>query len=512
MGKYVTENGFDKRTFEQLTEYYTVVFKSVFGEDIDLNPEQGAGALLDYLATTDAETWDTANDIYTANDVRQAVGVSLDNNIGALINVWRQDASKAEVQKVAFFGDEGAVVTAGNRVRNATNVTADRRTFDVDADVTITKANAREAWYSVDLQAGPVNYSITLNGDAYDVFGLFPTEATAIDGFVNLIEAELPQKFNAERVDTDDGSRLRVWWNASVPSLPATDGFSMDSETFMVIDKFGSPGSVTALLEGFVSLGPGFINEIATGVSGWSGVYNTDSKLVGTGVGIELDPSYRQRLQIGISSSGLATEDAIRRTILNDVTAVATCIVRSNRTLTALAAGAPTNSQAAKSFQSYVDGIGAFTGTATANQQLLADAIFKAAPAGIEIFGTEGPIVVVDDDGEDQNTYYSIVQGVSIEVAVSRDLYEEFQSYPIDGDDLIRDACVEYARINWVLGKDVITSRLATPIYVSVPGVGEVQIRARIKGVGNYSTDTIPIDSVSVATLEATDILVESIP
>jgi hypothetical protein len=514
MGKYVTETGFNKRTYQDLVEYYTTIFKSVFGDDVNLDPEQATGALLDYLASTDAEVWDVAQDTWTANDVRNAVGVSLDNNIGALINVLREDATKAQVRNVVCFGDQGTIVPTGTRVRNSTTLDADRVTFETDADVTIDAAAAREVWYEVDLQSGLAQYLITMDAQVYSITGDFPNEEQPIDALAAAVNAAVPQLFNAEKIFNDDGEpRLRVWYDQTIPESQPIPTFAIGATQNMNVDQFGSPVDVTALLEGFVAVGIGFISEIATGVTGFKSVYNTDSKTLGTGTGVELDPAYRKRLQLSITGTGLATEDAIRRVVLNDVQAVSACVVRSNRTMTAFAAGAPFNGQAPKSFQTYVDGVGVLSGPPTEVQQALAEAIFKAAPAGIEIFGTEGPIEVEDDDGEKQNVYYSIVQGVAIEVNVYRDKYEEFNPYPTNGDQLIKDALVAYARDNWVLDKDVITSRLIPPIYLAVQGVGEVQIEARIKGSGDpFSSDTIPIDSTSVATLDETDITVADIP
>jgi len=511
MGKYVTETGLNKRTFDDLVTYYTGVFRSVFGDDVDLNPEQATGALLDYLASTDAETWDTVQDTYTANDVRNAVGVSLDNNTGALINVLRQDATKGQVHNVVFFGDQGTIITAGKRVRNSTTVDADRVTFDVDSDVTIDSAAAREAWYSMDLDdINPTVYSVDIDAQVYSVNGIYASEESVISDLADVINNEAPQKHVAELNFDDNGDPiLRVWHSSSIPEDASDTTFVIGATVNTEVESFGSPGNVTALLEGFVAIDSGFISEIATGVNGWSRVYNTDPKIPGTGTGVELDPAYRKRLQQNITGAGFATENAIRRVVLNDVDAVNACIVSSNRTMTALPAPSPTNGQAPKSFQTYVDGIGVISGDITEEQQELGEAIFKAAPAGIEIFGTEGPIVVEDDDGEDQNVFYSIVQGVSMDVEVTRSKYEEFNPYPVDGDDQIKNALVSFARDNWVLDRDVVPSSLITPIYLSVLGVGTVVVTARVNGSGNpFSADIIPVNSASIAILEFANITV----
>ncbi|MCK5235759.1 MAG: baseplate J/gp47 family protein, partial [Deltaproteobacteria bacterium] len=313
MGIYVTETGFNKRTFTQLEAYYTKVLKSVFGDDADLNPAQAAGALLDYLSSTDAQTWDALQDTYTANDVRNAVGVSLDNNTGALINVLRQDATKAQVQNVVLFGDEGVVVPAGKRARNSTTIDVDRVTFELDADTTITQTACRGAWFSVDYDALNT-YIITLDTDPKNIGNQASAEAV-VDAYVALLEAEGPQVYNAEKVLVDGVYQLRVWFDATVNN-PASNAFDVGALTNMVLEEFGSPGNFTALLEGYVGVGVGFISEIATGVSGWLRVYNTDAKVLNTGTGIELDPEYRLRLQLGVAASGFATEDAIRRVVL----------------------------------------------------------------------------------------------------------------------------------------------------------------------------------------------------
>ncbi|MCK5237723.1 MAG: hypothetical protein KAR06_12165, partial [Deltaproteobacteria bacterium] len=128
------------------------------------------------------------------------------------------------------------------------------------------------------------------------------------------------------------------------------------------------------------------------------------------------------------------------------------------------------------------------------------------AGAGIEIFGTEGPIEVIDDDGETQDVYYSEIVGTEIEARVTFKKYEEFNPFPATGEDQIKAAMTAYTTANWTLDKDVIPSRLITPVYASVVGIGEMVIECRIKGVGSYSPDQIPISGTAVATLDASDI------
>jgi hypothetical protein len=501
MTEYVTETGFTKKTFEELKAYYETVLKSIFGKDIDLDPEQAAGQLLDDLASTEAQLWDIAQDIYTSNDLNKAVGVALDNNVGSLLGILRQDATKAKVQNVVLYGSEGTVVTTGKRARNSTNVDSERVYFELDANATITQTACRDARLSIDFDVTNT-YTLTIDGTAYNV----GVQANAGDVADAMVVELLAGGFNAEKVfDADNNPLIRVFYGDGVEGASAT--FDLQGTSNLVVEEFGSPGNFTALREGFVSVGEGFISEIATGQSGWARVYNIDPKVVGTGTGVELDPEYRARLAIGASATGFATENAIRKWVLNQIPSVSACVVASNRTLTPFAAGAPTNSQPGKSFQTYVDGVGPLSGAPTEDQQVLAEAIFEAAPAGIEIFGTEGPIEVEDDDGQLQPVYYSTIQGISIDVHVGRVLYEEFNDYPADGDDLIKDALITYARDNWGLGKDVIPSRLIVPIYNNVSGIGSMVISARINGSGDpFSTDTIPIGSASVATLDIANI------
>lgn len=506
MSTYVTETGFKKRTYEELVEYYRRVLTSIFGADFDLDPDQAGGALLDALASTDAQTWDVAQDTYTSNDLRSAVGVALDNNVGALLSILRQDATKARVLDVTCIGDEGTIVPAGRQVRNLTTVQDDRVDFQTDVALTITATAANYVRYSVDDVSG--THQIELDSTTYTV-GAYATKEEVIDAMITVVTND---GYSAERVAEDGNPFLHVLID-NQSSRPSNVFEIGSTETQMSREEFGSPVDTTALLEGFVDVGIGFITEIVTGVSGWKKVFNFRPKLTGTGTGVELDHEYRKRLELGVQSAGLATEQAIRRVVLNQVPEVLSCIVRSNRTMVAFPAGAPTNGQAPKSFQTYVDGVGDLPdpNNPSAVQQALAEAIFEAAPAGIEIFGTEGPIQVEDDDGETQEVYYSIIQGIEIELKVRREKYEEFNPYPVDGDDQIIANVVAYTRENWIIDKDVIPSRLIPSVYQTL-GVGSVIIEARKKGSGDpWTSDTIPIDSVSVATLDPSDVTVEDL-
>ena len=226
------------------------------------------------------------------------------------------------------------------------------------------------------------------------------------------------------------------------------------TETDVIID---SGGTITVFASA-VNPGPILglattIGTIDTPITGWNTVNNILDAIEGSFE--ETDVELRSRREKSISKASQSIIDAIYAEVSN-VDGVTSLTVLENDTEITDVNGTPP-----KSFHVIVGG---------GLDSDIADAIILKKPIGIKPYGST--TVVVNDS---QN----IPHNISFSRPTEIDIYIEMTltkgtNYPTDGDDLIKQAIVDYSNgdlisgIEFSLGDDVIYSRLYTPIN-SVP-------------------------------------------
>lgn len=129
--------------------------------------------------------------------------------------------------------------------------------------------------------------------------------------------------------------------------------------------------------------------------------------------------------------------------------------------------------------------------------QDIADTILAYAPAGIESYGTINTSAV-DSKGTSHPIAFTRPANVYIFVRVEYEKYEEFNTFPTDGEDQIKQAIVGFGE-SYQPNQDVIPSSLQVPIYQQVQGVGEMRITC---GFSNNPTDTSPSSGYSEDSIE----------
>jgi len=271
-------------------------------------------------------------------------------------------------------------------------------------------------------------------------------------------------------------------------------GDELSTDTSVTLDGAGNAiVQATALEFGPISMLASTITEIDSPVTGWDTVNNTSDANEGTNE--ESDPDLRARRQRSVARDAQAIIDGIRAAVEN-IDNVTQALVLENDTDAVDANGLP-----AHSFQVVVSG-GADID--------VADIIWLKKPAGIQAFGdiTEQ---VIDSQGISHDISFSRPTAVTIYVEVTLTTFAE---YPANGDDLIKQAIVDYANGDLVdnrsfgLADNVIYTRLYTPIN-SVAGheIDDLQISivSPADGVVN-----IPISITQIADFQIANITVIS--
>jgi uncharacterized phage protein gp47/JayE len=442
MAIFVTENGFVKKTYPELKTYYETSFQEIFG-DIDLDPLGPFGQLIGLLAKRDADIWDGAEEIYNTRNPNAAEGISLDN-ISAETGVIRQSATKTVIYDVFLYGNEGTIVSIGNKARQSIGDYTDIDYLLLE-DVTISTSFTRYVEIEIDNPGGiGETYTITIDGVPYSYVSISGDDAISI-------ATELKDIIEADSFDgtvSQDGAILMIEQIIS--------SFDISFTANIALNLLASGGDFESEETGSYTVPSNTLNTIVTPISGWDNVNNSSAGI--TGRNRETDEELRIR-RANTLVIGNATEDAIVNAVSNNVVGVSQVMIMSNRTDVTNIDGLPPHS-----FEVVVVG---------GDDDDIAQNIWDTMPAGIATYGNVS-IIIKDSEGRDQEILFSRPVAKYIWVKVKRDLYDE-EIYPIDGDDAIKNYILQWSLTNQPISKDVIRQRLSTPIY-QVSGVGDIEI------------------------------------
>jgi len=216
----------------------------------------------------------------------------------------------------------------------------------------------------------------------------------------------------------------------------------------------------TGPLQGFA----GSITTIVTPVAGLASVINPLDAIPGRNE--ELDSELRLRRQQEIAGIGSAPLDALWAEV-SRVEGVTTCVVFENVTDVTVGTIGPHGVEVL------------VEGGADAE---IGDAIIAGKAAGIATFGTT-PYAGTLSNGQGVTVNFTRPTPVSIWVAIT--LVKDPSIYPINGDDLVKQAIVAFGDA-MALGRDVVGSALVAAIFAAVPGV--LDVSAPLLGLSNPPT------------------------
>lgn len=256
----------------------------------------------------------------------------------------------------------------------------------------------------------------------------------------------------------------------------------------VTLDGAGNASVFAEALEtGPIEALSGTITNIDTPIVGWATVTNTFDAELGTDE--ETDSELRARRAKSTAAAAQNVVDAIFAAISNLEGVTQAAVLENDTNII------DSNGQDPHSIQAVVVG---------GDDQEIVDEIFVRKPAGITAFGnTSG--TAIDTQGISHPINFSRPTEVDIYVIVNLTVDAE---YPTNGDDLIKQAIVDYANDNFTLAEDVIFTRLYTPIN-SVQGH---QIDSLFIDItpAPVATANIPIAATEVATFTVANIEVNS--
>ena len=248
--------------------------------------------------------------------------------------------------------------------------------------------------------------------------------------------------------------------------------------------------SASAVDTGDILALAGTLTVIDTPVTGWDSVTNATDAIVGTEE--ESDVEFRARRDRSVARDAQAIIDAIFAEV-RSVSGVTQAVVLENDTNT----GPDANGLPAHSVHVIVVG-GA--------DEDLGEAIFVKKTLGVTPFGTT-TVQVDDDQGIPHDISFSRPTQIPIYVEVN---LTTFAGYPVDGDDQIKQAIVDYAEGNLIqgrgffLGDNVIHSEMYTPIN-TIPGHTVDSMFIKISSPADQTSD------ISIAITETSQFVIANI-
>lgn len=329
--------------------------------------------------------------------------------------------------------------------------------------------------------------------ESYNAFN--PSAATGV-ALSNLVQlngiTRLPATSSRAQLTLTGTAGTVIPTGSLISTSDTGDQFS--TEVDVTLDGAGN-GTVfaSAVITGPTEALAGTINSIDTPITGWSSATNLANADVGTNE--ETDVELRARREQSVARDAQAIIDAIFAAVAN-VPGVTQTVVLENDTNAVDGNGLPPHS-----FQVIVVG-GA--------DEDIANAIWLKKPAGILSFGST-TTQIVDSQGIPHDISFS--RPTTVDIYVEVDL-TTFPEYPANGDDLIKQAIVDYANGDLIAGRgfsladDVIYTRLYTPIN-SVQGheIDALRIGTSPSPTG---TSNIPIAATETSNFLVANIVVNS--
>lgn len=329
--------------------------------------------------------------------------------------------------------------------------------------------------------------------DSYNAFN--PSAATG-NTLSNLVQlngiTRLPATSSRAQLTLTGTAGTTIPAGSLISTNDTGDQFSTEAD--VTLDGAGN-GSVfaNAVNTGPITALADTITEIDTPITGWSTVTNSADAQLGTDE--ETDVQLRARREQSVARDAQAIIDAIFAGVAN-VPGVTQTVVLENDTDAVDSNGLPPHS-----FQ--VIAVGGV-------DEEIGDVIWLKKPAGILSFGNT-TVQIIDSQGIPHDISFS--RPTTIDIYVEVDL-TTFAEYPANGDELIKQAIVDYANGDLIAGRgfsladDVIYTRLYTPIN-SVQGheIDALRIGTSPSPTG---TSNIPIGPTETSQFLTVNITVNS--
>lgn len=430
---------------------------------IDWARDTFLGQITAIMAARLGELADAVQAAYDATDPNNATGAQLDN-LALIVGINRKPATFAQAT-VVLSGVAGTHITAGRIVQGGTDP-ATRWALDDDSTIVSTVLVTDDIGFT----AGgtlPARIARTTGSWITDGIGV-GTILTVAGSVSNNKDVTVTAIVSSSIIEVRESLITEGPVSATV-----TGGFA--TVVAVATERGFNPAAALA------------INTIATPVFGWQAVSNP--VVASSGSDIETDEALRDRRDTALAVSGSASALAIRSNLL-ELTFLTAAVVLENDTMLSAVVGGKT--LPAKSFGAVV-----YPNTlTTAQQETVARTIYDAAPAGIEIVGTDVIASIDGFDGYSKAIGFDYATPLTVNVATTVSLASGYTLALVSGT--IQDLISTYFA-QLTVGQPVRLLELSA-LVATVAGVngatftlnaGSVDIEPVLSEVATLGTNTV---------------------
>lgn len=478
---WVTPEGFQLKTLQEYRQDLEDIYREVFGESVDLSEEGPNGEIISKLALAWSKQAQGGQEVWANHDPSQAEGAGLDM-VCSLTGIKRLAAGQGNAPCLMYAESTASVlVPAGKQVRRVRGALV----YSLISDATITTTACRDIYLRIPSHVvGATVTLVTTFGTFSVITGLTP-EATYAAMAAAIVASGWTGVAVAFASSGDAPANAVYTSQACLRLTHETQSFGVTVGSPWALIGVGSYGVFLCSTTGPEYALAGEITEIVTPVSGWTKVYNQVD--ANPGRNVETDAELRIR-RAQTLRAGYATDDAIRLNLLNSVPNIVTAMVTSNRSDYVDSEGRPPHS-----YEAVIEG-----GLDTD----VADVLWKVQPSGIQSVG-ELSAPAIDSMGITRYLRFNRPETVYLWMRVTYWLYDE-EVFPDEGETQIKQSLLDWAALEYTLGKNVIPQRALGTIY-TVAGIGRVVVEVALTpgptGTPVYTENTLDVSGRQRASL-----------
>ena len=459
----LTAQGFEIKRSNTILEDLNTRLRLNLKRDIDTSEGSVAGIINAIVADELASLWELAQGIYDGSDILKAEGVQLED-LALRVGLTRFPAQRT--RGVAWFtGENGASIPTTARL---SSLRGDE--FRPESNFNISTTTAISLNANVEVVNNSTEYQITVNSTIYTFTSDSDATKAEITAGLNTALQAGASTFTSSVVDEQ----------IQIVATDSSQTLNVGASSFITFNTVVTPSIVVSTQFGFIPGDSFTLVNIDTPINGWNSVTNNDDLNLGRNP--ETDNELRVRIIREFATTGSGTFISIIQAMLR-IDNVQAAIIHSNRTWVTDTSVIP--NLPPKSYAVVVhDGL---------TQDILNE-VFRTQPAGIEAVGnTTG--TVTDPWGQTHTVKFSRPTSQYAYMRITRTTHNE-ESYPTDGDDRIKQACLIYGD-TLSIGQDVSPKRFFGPIYGGVAGIDDLTVEIAL------STDnTLPNNDVSLTYVE----------
>ena len=474
----ITKDGFSiKRQIdiiEDLKQNAETIFRDLIpaGEIVDTSDSSALGRLIGLISLPLSDMWEGMQEVYSAFDPNSAYGVALDNLVmyGGLTRL----SATRTIATAAIWGDPSTVIIAGSNVR-----AIDNKLFTISNTTTLNSLSCVGCRVFMTNVVEGQTYSVSVSLDS----GTMTASKVAGAGeTINDILSDIRNTLDASMALT-----AAVAGDELVVELDnINEKIDITLSNNLVFSKIKKTTQMISVDTGVSNYPEHSITAIATPTLGWDSVDNPFPAISGTDR--ETDDELRLRFRDSkfLKSQNLA--DSLYSGLVS-LPGVRHAKIYENNTATT----DPVYDIPSHTFKVLIHG---------GDDNEIARMIWLNTPITI---GTAGSTTVVVKDSMDEIHTIKFSRPTFTPIYITIDLTTDTQ-FPADGVNRIKAALVDYFEDSFIIGQDVIYSRLFTPIN-SVIGhqVDSLKVGTTPSPSG---TTNVPIDFDKIVSLSSANIII----